>query len=476
MNLSLRTRLIVGIAAVAGVLLIVSVIVTQTTRAQLIEQVDDRLAAFSPKYVDRSEPVPDYSQPRPDDSPDDRDRDERERVSDVFEGFFGDDGEYRTLFQPSGGDYSTPDLDAGDLPASGGSYFTTSSVDGDTTYRVYAQRGPDGTLITAVPIDDLEATIDRLMLVEVLGSLAILGALGLVGWWVVHLGIRPIKEMTESAERIADGDLTERVPEGSPGTEAGQLAGALNQMLATIERSVDEQAASEARLRRFVADASHELRTPVTTIRGYAELYRHGGLADQDRLDDAMRRTEQEAARMARLVEDMLTLAKLDEHRPLAFAPVDVAAIGRDAAHDARIVAPDRIIDVASSGDAVVSGDDDRIRQVVANVVGNAVVHTDPGTPIHITTAGDDQGVTLTVRDEGGGMPQDVADRVTERFFRADPSRTRHRGGSGLGLAIVDATVAAHGGTVRIDSQPDVGTAVSLWFPRVRPAVAATTP
>ncbi|MEZ5295248.1 MAG: HAMP domain-containing sensor histidine kinase [Ilumatobacteraceae bacterium] len=401
--------------------------------------------------------------------------DYRERVSDVFEGFVGSDGDLREFYRPTAGDYGAPDVRRRP-PEVGGTYFTTGSTDGGSTYRAYAQAGSDGVLITAVPIDDLETTIDRLVLVEILGSLAILGALGLVGWWVLRLGIRPIKEMTESAERIADGDLTERVPEGSPGTEAGQLAGALNQMLTTIERSVEEQAASEARLRRFVADASHELRTPVTTIRGYAELYRHGGLADQERLDDAMRRTEQEAARMARLVEDMLTLAKLDEHRPLSFAPVDIAAIGRDAAHDARIVAPDRIIDVASSGDAVVSGDDDRIRQVVANVVGNAVVHTDPGTPIHITTAGDDQGVTLTVRDEGGGMPQDVADRVTERFFRADPSRTRHRGGSGLGLAIVDATVAAHGGTVTIDSQPDVGTAVSLWFPRVRPAVAATTP
>lgn len=472
MNLSLRSRLLVGIAAVAVVLLAVSVVVTRTTRDQLVEQVDDRLAALSPQYGERSDPLGGY-QPRPAQPPP---SDYRERVSDVFEGFVGDDGELQEFYRPTAGDFGAPIIDADDLPEAGGSYFSVDSTESGSTYRVYAQRGADGVLITAVPIDDLEATIDRLVLVEVLASLAILGSLGLVGWWVLRLGIRPIKDMTESAKRIADGDLTERVPEGAPGTEAGQLADALNQMLTTIERSVSDQAASEARLRRFVADASHELRTPVTTIRGYAELYRHGGLADQERLDDAMRRTEQEAARMARLVEDMLTLAKLDEHRPLAFTDIDLATIGSDAAHDGRIVAPERTFDVEVSGDTTVVGDDDRVRQVVANVVGNAIVHTEPGVTIHISAVGDDAGATLTVRDEGGGMPQEIADRVTERFFRADPSRTRHRGGSGLGLAIVDATVAAHGGTVTIESEPGVGTAVALWFPRSRPTEAETAP
>jgi two-component system OmpR family sensor kinase len=312
----------------------------------------------------------------------------------------------------------------------------------------------------------VQRTISRLILVEVVGSLAILAALGLVGWWVVHLGIRPVKQMTTTATRIADGDLTVRVPECAPGTESGELAVALNTMLGNLTEALDERAASEARLRRFVADASHELRTPVTTIRGYAELYRHGGLTDPASLDDAMRRTEQEAARIGRLVEDMLSLAKLDEQRPLAVRPVDLTALARDAAADARASSPDRPIDVeVGTTPIVVDGDEDRLRQVVANVVGNALVHTDPQVPVTIRVERDDATATISVDDRGQGMIAEVAERVTERFFRADPSRSRHRGGTGLGLSIVDATVSAHGGAVAIDSEPGRGTTVRLTMP-----------
>ena len=241
------------------------------------------------------------------------------------------------------------------------------------------------TTITALPLDDVQRTISRLVLVEVIGSLAILAALGVVSWWVVHLGIRPVKKMTETATHIAGGDLSVRVPESAPGTESGELAVALNTMLGHLERALDERAASEARLRRFVADASHELRTPVTTIRGYAELYRHGGLTDPAALDDAMRRTEQEAARIGRLVEDMLTLARLDEQRPLAVHPVDLTALARDAAADARATSPTRPIAVEVTAEPIViDGDEDRLRQVIANVVGNALVHTDPDVPVTI--------------------------------------------------------------------------------------------
>jgi len=303
--------------------------------------------------------------------------------------------------------------------------------------------------------------------VEISGAIGILAALGLVSWWVMRLGIRPLKEMTATATRIAGGDLSVRVPEGAAGTEPGDLAAALNRMLGRIETAIDERAASEDRLRRFVADASHELRTPVTTIRGYAELYRQGGLAQPESLDDAMRRTEQEAARMGRLVEDMLTLAKLDQHRPLEARPLDISALARDAALDARATAPSRTISLeVPDGDVTITGDEDRLRQVVANLVGNALVHTDPLDPITIRVTSNDQSVVLEIEDEGPGMPTEVADRGTERFYRADPARSRHRGGSGLGLSIVDATVAAHGGTVEIDSALDRGTCVRLTLPR----------
>ena len=360
-----------------------------------------------------------------------------------------------------------PDVTIDDVPANGVALLTVGAVDGDVDYRVIvAAFDRDHAHIWAIPIDDVEHTIDRLVLVQLLGSLAVLAALGLVGFWVVHLGIRPVKQMTDAATQIAEGDLTVRVPEGSAGTESGQLAVALNQMLGHIETAIDERAQSENRLRQFVADASHELRTPLTTIRGYAELYRIGGLGKQEALDDAMRRTEQEASRMGRLVEDMLTLAKFDEERPLDLRPVDLVRLAQDAAADGRVRAPERPITFDSTiGNAIVNGDEDRLRQVISNVISNAIVHTEPTVPVTVSVERVNGDVVLAVADRGPGMPADVAARVTERFFRADPARARNRGGSGLGLSIVDAAVSAHGGSVVIDSVEGHGTTVSLIIP-----------
>ena len=271
--------------------------------------------------------------------------------------------------------------------------------------------------------------------------------------------------MTATAVRIADGDRTQRVPELSAATEAGELGGALNHMLGRLDDAFAQQAASEDRLRRFVADASHELRTPVTTIRGYAELYRVGGLADGDSLDEAMRRTEQEAIRMARLVEDLLNLAKLDEGRPLERRDVDLAALVNDAARDAAAVDPGRVITADAAAPVVVPGDEDRLRQVIANVVGNAIVHTPPGTPIELRVGADDGSACIAVTDHGPGMSPDVAAKVTQRFYRADPARARNRGGSGLGMSIADAAVSAHGGSISVDSVVGQGTTVTVTLP-----------
>lgn len=470
--MSLRSRLLAGLAFVAAVLVAVSIVITFTIRDQLIDQIDTRLSSFSP--IDRDgDPRrtvfgqgPDLIDTIP--PPIDLSIGATERVSDVYLGFVGADGELTTRFGPNLGDreYGAPAITAVDLPATGSAFFTVGATEGDVSYRVLAQRFGDITTITALPIDDVEETISQLVLVQVLGMLMILAALALVSWWVVHLGIRPIKEMTHTATEIADGDLAVRVPEGAKGTEAGELALSLNRMLGQIEGALDERAASEDRLRRFVADASHELRTPVTTIRGYAELYRHGGLGDPAALDDAMRRTEQEAMRMGRLVEDMLVLARLDEQRPLEVRPVDLRALARDAVADARASWPDREIAVQIGDDPFeVSGDEDRLRQVVANIVGNAVVHTDPAVPVTVRVGADGPAVTLEVEDLGQGMPPEVTVRVTERFFRADPSRSRHQGGSGLGLAIVESAMSAHGGSVAIDSALGRGTIVRLTFP-----------
>ncbi len=474
--MSLRARLLAGMAFVAAVLAVVAIVITVSTRNQLLDQVDQRLATFAPIAPERG---------RGDGSPGPG----VDRFSDAFEGIVTPDGALQTLFSPNSGtdDFGPPAVTADDVAVlfseePGTSLlFTVLSDDGEHSYRVLAQRRVLVVSIVAVPLDDVTDTIGRLILVELGGALVILAALGLVSWWVVHLGIRPVQEMTETASRIADGDLAVRIPEPSSGTatESGALAVALNRMLGHIGEAMDDRAESEDRLRRFVADASHELRTPITTIRGYAELYRHGGLATPESLDDAMRRTEQEATRMGRLVEDMLMLAQLDLERPLETEPVDLVSLARDAVSDAKAAAPDRRIELVTAfggedqPSAVVMGDIDRLRQVIANVVSNALVHTDPVVPVTVTVGIDgdiDDDINgemarIAVSDAGGGMSPEVAHRVTERFFRADPARSRHRGGSGLGLAIVDAAVTAHRGKVTITSTEGTGTTVTITLP-----------
>ncbi|MFN3216973.1 MAG: sensor histidine kinase [Acidimicrobiales bacterium] len=482
--MSLRARLLAGMAFVAVVLLAVVVLTTRSTRTELIGQIDDRLLLLAGSDGDGRFPYPKSDGGTPTaPTAGEGGRYEVERLSDLYEGYFDADGRLTTVFRPNlpGADQIGPPVCSfGDAPEYGARLLTTSADGSDITYRTLIT-SPDElgrVRVIAVPIDDLQQTIDRLMLVQLVGSGAILVALGLVGWWVVHLGIRPVKEMTAAATRIADGDLTVRVPEGSHGTESGELAGALNRMLGTIDSALDERARSEQRLRRFVADASHELRTPLTTIRGYAELYRMGGIAGGADLEDAMRRTEEEAARMGRLVEDMLVLAKLDEERPLDLRPVDIVALARDIAADARAGAPHRSIAFETTIDAaMVNGDEDRLRQVLGNVVSNAIVHTDSDVPVVVRVtreSSDEPGapgavIVIHVVDRGSGMSAEVAARVTERFFRADPARSRHRGGSGLGLSIVDAAVAAHGGSVEIESADGEGTTVRLVLPAAGP-------
>jgi two-component system OmpR family sensor kinase len=254
------------------------------------------------------------------------------------------------------------------------------------------------------------------------------------------------------------------------------LGDALNSMMSTIEGAFGEKERSEARLRRFVADASHELRTPVTTIRGYAELYRHGGLADTGDLDQAMRRTEQESVRMASLVDDLLLLARLDEGRPLDRQPVDLGVLGVDAAADARAVAPDRVVTAVVTEGVTVDGDEDRLRQVVGNLVGNALVHTPAGTAVSVRVHEADGRAVLEVHDDGPGMPADVAARAFERFSRADASRSRNGGGAGLGLAIVQAIVVAHGGEVRLTSALGAGTTVHVELPQTAELASTVSP
>jgi two-component system OmpR family sensor kinase len=455
--MSLRARLLAGMAVVSIVLVAVAVIIARTTESNLVDRVDQQLVSSAARL-----PPPGgafFGTQGPDTTA----RPTSLYVAQV------ENGSIRVVTEPNvNGNAGIPavTVDQAVRASRTGHEFTVGSRSGSGRYRVLATEAPGGVNVVALSLQDVDSTMSRLTWVLIAAVGVVIGILGLVIFWVLRLGVRPLKRMTHTAGAIAAGDLSQRVPAEADGTEARELGDALNTMMTTIEGAFAERAASEARLRRFVADASHELRTPVTTIRGYAELYRHGGLTEPAELDQAMRRTEQESVRMASLVDDMLLLARLDEGRPLNRVPVDLGVLGVDAAADARAVAPDRVISAEVAEDVTVEGDEDRLRQVVGNLVGNALVHTPAGTPVSVHVHNGGGLAVVEVHDDGPGMPPEVAERAFERFSRADASRSRHAGGAGLGLAIVRAIVVAHGGVVALESAPGAGTTVRVELPR----------
>ena len=287
-------------------------------------------------------------------------------------------------------------------------------------------RASDGSLRgAAVPLTEADATLHRLLRIEALVIAGILLALGGLAWWLVRIGLRPLERIGVTAGSIAAGDLSRRVDPAEPRTEVGRLGLALNRMLERLEEAFAKQRASEDRLRTFLADASHELRTPLASIRGYAELFRIGAARDPADTEKAMRRIESEAARMGVLVEDLLTLARLDEVRDQIREDVDLSRLAGDAVDDARATAPDREIDLSASGHVTVSGDPHQLRQVFANLLRNALVHTPPGTPIEVDVRDDGAGGVLEVRDHGQGLPSDENGELFERFWRAESGRER---------------------------------------------------
>ncbi|HUC35715.1 MAG TPA: HAMP domain-containing sensor histidine kinase [Acidimicrobiales bacterium] len=308
------------------------------------------------------------------------------------------------------------------------------------------------SVVVAIPIAGVNQTLDRLELVELLVTLAVLAGLGALAWWIVRRGLRPLDEMTATAGAIAAGDLSRRVADVDPNTEVGQLGAALNKMLSEIEQAFGARAASEERLRRFLADASHELRTPLTSIRGYAEMFERGARDRPEDLATSMRHIRDDAGRMSVLVDDLLLLARLDRQRPLARVDVDLAEITASAVEAARRLAPDRSISLDSASPAILPGDADRLRQVVDNLLGNAIRHTPEGTPIDVRLRVQPEAVGLEVTDHGPGIPSEDRQKIFEPFHRADPSRARTSGGVGLGLAIVSAIARAHGGNVGVIS------------------------
>ena len=337
------------------------------------------------------------------------------------------------------------------------------SIDG---YRVVASPlGPDETAVVAVPLTEVNETLNRLLVVEGLVIVGILLVLGVVAWFVVRAGLLPLDRIAHTAGRIAGGDLSHRVAVADQRTEVGRVGVALNRMLDRLEEAFAERRASEDRLRQFIGDASHELRTPLASIRGYAELFRMGAAREPEEVEKAMRRIEDEAARMGVLVEDLLTLARLDQVVDAPHAEVDLTHLARDTVADADATAPDRAIGVHADGPAVVLGDAHQLRQVLGNLVRNALVHTPAGSPIDVSVAHADGEVRLEVRDHGPGLPTEDADALFERFWRAEGGRERGKSGAGLGLAIVAGIVAAHGGRVSAANADGGGAAFTVVLP-----------
>jgi two-component system OmpR family sensor kinase len=433
------------------------------------------------------------------------------------------------------------------LAANAGKTVTVPAASGQDTWRVLVRRvgyhevagfaqGPNqqGILIVGADLGHLDQAVGWLAKVDLVVSMIVVGALVVVGVAMVRASLRPLKEIEVTAEAIAAGDLSRRVPDSDPRTEVGRLGRSLNMMLSQIESAFHARARSEAaarrseeRMRQFVADASHELRTPLTAIRGYAEYYRQrggvengastgehsvvtepvpgsgppgpagpggpadGGAAPADLagrghltrpdMDRIMERVEQESSRMGGLVEDMLVLARLDEQRPIERRPVDLLTLAADAVQDARVVAPGRKIDltVGTGAAFLVLGDEARLRQVISNLMNNALTHTPAGTPITVRILAGFQGgdpavpaAILEVADRGPGLSREQAERVFERFYRADQARDRRTGGTGLGLAIVQALVAAHGGTVGVNTTPGKGATFWITLPLAPEAAA----
>ncbi|MGB2720408.1 MAG: HAMP domain-containing sensor histidine kinase [Rhodococcus sp. (in: high G+C Gram-positive bacteria)] len=455
----LRFTLVAALLLLVGLGLLASgVAVTSSLETSLMRRLDSQLIEASRGWAQPdARPLPPVDEPNPSRPP-----------SNFFVRSVANDGTVR-------GPINDVAEDVPDLSGTPSAIPTTVGSEGDPSkqWRVITVTNNEGSTTVGMSLSANQQTVSRLAVLQFYIGAAVLLALAVIAYFVVRRSLRPLREVETTAAAIAAGDLHRRVPEWSEKTEVGRLSAALNGMLSQIQRAFAATAASEEaarasedRMRRFVADASHELRTPLTTIRGFAELYRQGAMSD---IAVLMNRIEGESARMGLLVEDLLMLARLDAQRPLEVRRVDLLTIAADAVHDAKAVSPQRDISLkvlAGPGIPEVDGDDARLRQVLANLVGNAVRHTPESASITVCVGTTRSSVLLEVQDTGPGLREEEAAHVFERFYRADSSRTRESGGSGLGLSIVAALVAAHRGTVRVHSTPVQGATFRVELPR----------
>jgi two-component system, OmpR family, sensor kinase len=462
---TLRGRLVAGVVtllalACAAVGIVTYLVLTSTLQAQL----DSQLHASGGSYASCMEEADDHH-PAPPGAPQNCNN-----VPGQATGTFGarlKDGVVTNKGIVNGQCNLSPEDKAtlARLPADGG-YHTRELNSLNGNYRLTAVRGHDGdVLITGLPLSDMESTLQKVLIAELIAFSAALLLTGILGTGFVRLSLRPLRRVAATASRVTElplgtGDvaLHERVPDANPRTEVGQVGAAFNRMLEHVEAALARRAASESRLRRFAADASHELRTPLAAIRGYAELARrHPGPVPAD-IEHALNRVESESIRMSMLVDELLLLAQLDAGRPLARDPVDLTRLAIDATSDARVAASGhRWLLELPDEPVLVRGDEHRLHQVLANLMSNAAKHTPRGTTVTVALASakvQPGTVQLSVTDDGPGIPADLQSTLFERFVRADSSRSRVAGSTGLGLAIVDAVTAAHGGTVAVTSRP----------------------
>jgi two-component system, OmpR family, sensor kinase len=334
-------------------------------------------------------------------------------------------------------------------------------------------------VVAAFSLDDVQSTVSQLELADTVAGVAAILLLAAIGFPLIRASLAPLARMEDTASAIAAGELSRRIPHPRERTEVGRLGTALNAMLGRIEASYrareDGEAKardSEDRMRRFVADASHELRTPLTSVKGLAEFYlQQGEAADRAEVTRLMTGIQAEAARMGRLVDDLLLLAQFDEDRPLDLQPVDLSSIAVQAAAGARAIQPGRPLTVVAAATVIVRADAGRLRQVLDNLIGNALQHTPMSTPVTVTVTACSQDGQVSVADSGPGLSAAQAAQVFDRFYRTDRARSRASGGTGLGLSIAATLVAAHGGTIHVETRPGGGATFAVRLPLAAPAV-----